>query len=151
MRDSSLDAYQSILDKLSDKRNQVFKIIKAFQEPISDRQISEWLGWDINRVTGRRGELEKMGLIESVGRKKSPYSKIPVHHWKVSDPEKAVAESKRVKEKPMTFTKEGMNQHKEIFDSVLDFTEDLPMCSEDYFRETLWNRYLEWINQNKEG
>jgi hypothetical protein len=114
MRDSSLDAYQSILDKLSDKRKKVLDVIRDYPNGIFDKQISMLLGWDINRVTGRRGELEKMGLIESVGRKKSPYSKIPVHHWKVSDPEKAVAESKRVKEKPMTFTKEDVDNQSEI-------------------------------------
>ena len=105
MRDSSLDAYQSILDKLSNKRKQVLDVIREYPNGIFDKQISMILGWDINRVTGRRGELEKMGLIESVGRKKSPYSKIPVHHWKVSDPKKAIAESKRVKEnqKPSSY------------------------------------------------
>jgi hypothetical protein len=114
MKDSSLDAYQSILDKLSDKRKKVLDVIRDYPNGIFDKQISMLLGWDINRVTGRRGELEKMGLIESVGRKKSPYSKIPVHHWIVSDPEKAVAESKRVKEKPMTFTKEDVDNQSEI-------------------------------------
>jgi hypothetical protein len=142
MRDSSLDAYQSILDKLSDKRKKVLNIIKLFKEPICDKTIAIILDWPINRVTGRRGELEKMGLIGSVGRKKSPYSKIPVHHWKVSDPEKAVAESKRVKEKPMTFTKY------EVERCVMYVTRNhyirLPIASVKELTE-------EWINQNKEG
>jgi hypothetical protein len=142
MKDSSLDAYQSILDKLSDKRKKVLDVIRDYPNGIFDKQISMLLGWDINRVTGRRGELEKMGLIESVGRKISPYSKIPVHHWKVSDPEKAVAESKRVKEKTMTFTKY------EVERCVMYVTRNhyirLPIASVKELTE-------EWINQNKEG
>jgi len=33
----------------------------------SDKELSFALGWPINTITPRRGELEDMGLIECVG------------------------------------------------------------------------------------
>ena len=35
-----------------------------------------------------------------------------------------------------------VSQQRELFDAILDFTEDLPMCSEDYNRDTLYKRYI---------
>lgn len=36
----------------------------------------------------------------------------------------------------------GVSQQRELFDAILDFTEDLPMCSEDYNRDTLYKKYI---------
>ena len=36
----------------------------------------------------------------------------------------------------------NVSQQRELFDAILDFTEDLPMCSEDYNRDTLYKRYI---------
>ena len=36
----------------------------------------------------------------------------------------------------------SVSQQRELFDAILDFTEDLPMCSEDYNRDTLYKRYI---------
>jgi hypothetical protein len=37
---------------------------------------------------------------------------------------------------------DSVSQQRELFDAILDFTEDLPMCSEDYNRDTLYKRYI---------
>ncbi|MFV9552064.1 hypothetical protein [Algibacter sp. PT7-4] len=34
-----------------------------------------------------------------------------------------------------------VTQQRELFDAVLDFSEELPMCTEDYHRSELWKRY----------
>lgn len=31
---------------------------------------------------------------------------------------------------------------RELFDAILDFTESLPMVTDDYDRDVLWNKYL---------
>lgn len=46
-----------------------------------DKQIAEYLGWEINRVTGRRGELLIEDKIVCVGKWKS--GKRTVNWWKV--------------------------------------------------------------------
>lgn len=43
-------------DGLSGKRKLVFEAIKVLQ-PCSDADVAKYLGWGINRVTPRRGEL----------------------------------------------------------------------------------------------
>lgn len=82
VKDTSKEAYENI-QNLSEKRKDVFGAIKALKT-CCDVDIAEYLGWPINRVTGRRNELEKLDLIESVGKKLSKHSNVAVYHWKIS-------------------------------------------------------------------
>ena len=34
-----------------------------------------------------------------------------------------------------------VSQQRELFNAILDFSEDLPMCTEDYHRSELWEKY----------
>ena len=63
MRQTSILAYRSLTkDKLNEKQQEVLEKIEDLF-PICDRQIAESLGWGINRVTPRRGELLTKGKI----------------------------------------------------------------------------------------
>ena len=62
MRDTSIEAYYSI-ENLSEKQEKVYDVIRVI-EPCTDIEISSFIGWPINRITPRRGELESMFLIE---------------------------------------------------------------------------------------
>jgi len=42
-------------------------------------------------------------------------------------------------EQQLTIT--DVSQQRELFNSILDFSEDLPMCTEDYHRSELWEKY----------
>ena len=35
----------------------------------------------------------------------------------------------------------GVSQQRELFNAMLDFSEELPMCTEDYHRSELWEKY----------
>ena len=59
---TSMSAYNRIIDSLSERRKAVFNCILCFG-PMTDKDISEHLGWPINRITGRRGELVDLGLV----------------------------------------------------------------------------------------
>lgn len=83
MRDSSIEAFESIVDEKQKRQRQVLKVIRDSKAPVCDRDIAEVLGWTINRVTGRRNELENKGVIVSVGRLPNRHSKIKVHHFKI--------------------------------------------------------------------
>lgn len=66
MRDTSIEAYYSLV-KVNQKQKMVLDTIKQIY-PCTDQDIATKLDWPINRVTPRRGELEKLSLIESKGK-----------------------------------------------------------------------------------
>jgi len=61
MNQNSIEAYRSI-ENLSGKRQIVYRCIESNQG-ITRQQIAEFLGWTINRVTGRVTELIDLGLV----------------------------------------------------------------------------------------
>ena len=65
MRDTSIEAFRQ-LRHLSDKQQTVLVYIHGHPDT-TDKEIAQSLGWEINRVTPRRGELENLGLIVSSG------------------------------------------------------------------------------------
>tara|TARA_R110000803_G_scaffold210269_1_gene281646 strand:+ start:1487 stop:1753 length:267 start_codon:yes stop_codon:yes gene_type:complete len=42
-------------------------------------------------------------------------------------------------DKQLTLT--DVSQQRELFDAILDFSEELAMCTEDYHRSELWEKY----------
>lgn len=67
VRPESREAYHSLNEKAK-KRTLVLNAIAAIQ-PCSDKEIANYLKWEINRVTPRRGELVEMGKIREHGKK----------------------------------------------------------------------------------
>lgn len=63
---NSREAYRNIQPRLNRLQAEVLNYI-AQKGCVTDRDIVRGLGWEINRVTPRRGELVKMGLIEAAG------------------------------------------------------------------------------------
>ncbi len=62
-------------------RQQVFIAIRKLGV-CNDRMIAEYLGWPINRVTGRRNELVKNGLVVMDRKDKDPVTGNTVTYWK---------------------------------------------------------------------
>lgn len=67
--DTSRDAMDKLLT-ISHKQHQVMTMIFKYG-PISDRQIASKLGWPINSVTPRRGELQALTLIRCAGQRQN--------------------------------------------------------------------------------
>jgi hypothetical protein len=65
-------AIAMLQDRLPETRLKVFDAIFDL-EAATDREIAERLGWEINRVTGRRKELQQLGFIEPCGEKPGRY------------------------------------------------------------------------------
>ena len=64
---TSLEAYRNLTkEMIGERQGAVLKAIEMLG-PISDKQIGIVLGWPINCITNRRGELEDMGIIECSG------------------------------------------------------------------------------------
>ena len=68
IRDTSSAVYAAIVKGLSKKRGQVFAVFYGTEGRLCDRQLADELGWTINRITPRRGELEQMGYIQDAGK-----------------------------------------------------------------------------------
>lgn len=79
---TSRPAYNEVLISVEKKRQIVFSVIRKIG-PCTDRQIADYLGWTINRITPRRGELVTSGLVYSVVKKPDPNTGITVNYWAV--------------------------------------------------------------------
>lgn len=81
---TSLEAFRMLTQE--DLSNRQEKVLKAIEElgPISDKQIGMVLGWPINCVTPRRGELEDMGVIRNVGEQFDDHSRRHEMTWSVA-------------------------------------------------------------------
>ncbi|MFH2029681.1 MAG: winged helix-turn-helix domain-containing protein [Bacteroidota bacterium] len=91
MNQNSIEAYRSI-ENLSGKRQMVYRCIESNQG-ITRQQIAEFLGWTINRVTGRVTELIDLGLI--VDTKEARKGKL---YAGVSEPVKRVTTKQQLEE-----------------------------------------------------
>lgn len=63
IQQTSLDAYNSV--SINEAQRRVHDII-IHLGPLTDKEIAQHLQWSINRVTPRRGELVRMGLVIKV-------------------------------------------------------------------------------------
>lgn len=94
IRETSLTAFESI--DITARQSEVLEAIRSLVE-CTDVEIAMALGWPINRVTGRRGELVKdHALVESCGIKTGPTGR-PTHIWRISQP----------KPQPIIYTEQG--------------------------------------------
>lgn len=76
------NVYHNIEPELGEKRSQVLIALMELGEA-TDQEISDKLNWTINRVTGRRFELQDADLVEQVRTIKGPYGH-PRTVWKVN-------------------------------------------------------------------
>ncbi len=83
---TSIESYNNIYN-LTGKRLEVYNALKDIQ-PASNQAIADYLGWPINRVTGRVTELRDMELVEKGGVKKGKFG-AKVNTWRLKQKEKA--------------------------------------------------------------
>lgn len=76
------DVYHSIEPELGEKRAQVLIALMELGSA-TDQEIADKLKWTINRVTGRRFELQDQSLVEQIGSEKGPFGH-PRSIWKVN-------------------------------------------------------------------
>ena len=85
VRTTSLNAFNSIWDKLGDKQ---FKVLQAVQEiggKTTNRQLSMKLFWSINRVTPRVNELVKLGALRYGGHTLDKTTNKSVCYWELNN------------------------------------------------------------------
>ena len=84
VRDTSIESYHKI-ENLGDKQQKVLLAIQDLGR-CTDRQIATRLGWEINRVTGRRNELDKGGYIRAFEKTHDAETNRNVWLWEVTRP-----------------------------------------------------------------
>lgn len=67
IRSTSREAYESVLPKLGEHQKAVLTVLKEAAVPMTNREIADTLGWEINTVTPRCLELREAGLVKEVG------------------------------------------------------------------------------------
>lgn len=78
----SLPAYKEAPERKDFARKMVLLAISKLKK-CNDRQIAEYLGWQINRVTPRRGELLEQGEIVRYSKEVDPQTNRTVSWWMV--------------------------------------------------------------------
>lgn len=68
MNKNSLLAYKNLTPELTKRQAEVFEIFQNGGE-YTDQEVAQKLGWPINRVSGRVGDLIKLNKIVVAGRK----------------------------------------------------------------------------------
>jgi len=67
VQDTSLEAYRLLTkETLGERQRLVLKALEILGKA-SDKELAFALGWPINTITPRRGELEEMGLVDYAG------------------------------------------------------------------------------------
>lgn len=84
VRDTSLEAFGNILDKLSMTRLKVYNTIVSRGGKSWDKRIAEDLNWSINCVVPRRNELVKLGILRFAGTLIEPGTKRRVTLWELN-------------------------------------------------------------------
>lgn len=81
VRDTSLLAYIDLNEShtMGKKQREVYRAI-CTMPGCTNEDIAQYLHWPINCVTGRRKELEEMGVVQPWMRKKNSRGKM-VWHW----------------------------------------------------------------------
>jgi len=71
VRDTSLAVYQNkVIPNMSTRQRQVYEIFRQFPySNFTNAEVAQEMGWSINRITPRTGELRDLGLIEEVSRR----------------------------------------------------------------------------------
>lgn len=60
---TSKEAFKAITPKLGPMQKEVLAVIERVG-PLNNTEIADFLGWEINRVTGRSKELSDLNMIE---------------------------------------------------------------------------------------
>lgn len=80
---TSYQAYTEVKENIDKCRAKVLNAIKELGI-CTDKDIANKLGWEINRVTGRRGELVIEGKVISDGKRKDVKTNRPVNYWRLT-------------------------------------------------------------------
>ena len=81
MRNTSLEAYNSIRRDLQKKEKLVLGALIALKGRATNKEIAAYLDWEINRVTGRINSLHEMGVVQAGIKVTDPSTQRKAQQW----------------------------------------------------------------------
>jgi hypothetical protein len=85
IQDTSLHAYELLTQNLTDRQKEVLDRLRYFPD-VTNMELAVSLGWTVNRITGRVGELRKLGLVLDAGKRPCKITGGTSHAWKAKHP-----------------------------------------------------------------
>jgi len=85
IQDTSLHAYALATQNLGKKQKEVLDALRFFPDA-TNRELKEYLHWEINSITPRVGELREQGLVLDAGIRQCKITGKRVHAWKAKYP-----------------------------------------------------------------
>lgn len=82
VQQTSLFAFEEIQPKIGKKQKAVRDML-ALHADMTDKELAYALGWEINTVTPRRGELVKAGFVVWAQTRPCKRTSKRAHAWKV--------------------------------------------------------------------
>ena len=102
IQDTSLFAYSVATQNLGAKQKQVLDALRFFPDA-TNRELKEYMHWEINSITPRIGELRDQGLVIDAGIRPCKITGRRVHAWKAKHPVLPPArETKKVEANPQS-------------------------------------------------
>lgn len=83
IRDTSREAYATVLPELTDRQAVVLGLLERYGRPLTNSEIAGELGWSINRVTPRVLELRELGKVRDCGTRACRVTGRTAHQWGV--------------------------------------------------------------------
>src|ERR1017187_6260886 len=83
--DTSLHAYALLTQHLTDRQKEVLDRLRCFPD-VTNMELAVSMGWTVNRITGRVGELRKLGLVLDAGKRPCKITGGTSHCWKAKHP-----------------------------------------------------------------
>lgn len=94
MQQTQLDAYHNITN-IGNKQNEVYQVIRKLGHA-SDFDVAKHLQLPINRITGRRNELVRMGWVREESRGVSPQTGKRVIFWEAIENEEPQEKEEKI-------------------------------------------------------
>lgn len=84
-QDTSIRVYEDeVKPTLGERQKKVRELLLIYPTGLSNAEIGQHLGWEINRVTPRSNELVKMGVVIEAGKRQCTVTGRTVHTWKLA-------------------------------------------------------------------
>jgi hypothetical protein len=85
IQDTSAHAWALLTKDLTDRQKEVLDRIRYFPD-VTNMELAVSLGWTVNRVTGRVGELRRLDLVLDAGKRPCKITGGMSHCWKAKHP-----------------------------------------------------------------
>jgi hypothetical protein len=85
IQDTSAHAWALLTQGLTFRQKEVLDRLRYFPD-VTNMELAVSMGWTINRVTGRVGELVKIGLVLDAGKRRCKITNGMSHAWKAKHP-----------------------------------------------------------------